>query len=248
MAVVPRARRWHRHDYDGVMTAPPPAAVLWDMDGTLVDTEPYWIAAETPLVHRFGGRWSREHALAVVGLGLHDAARILQDAGVAMAADDIVQTLTSDVMAQLRRTGVPFRPGARTMLVRLREQGVPTALVTMSLRRMAEAIVDLLGFDAFDVIIAGDEVDRPKPHPDPYLHACVRLGVNPCDTVAIEDSPNGVQAALAAGATTVGVPLLVPLHATGAHALWTSLEGRSPADLAAVHARRVTETAVRAAP
>jgi HAD superfamily hydrolase (TIGR01509 family) len=230
------------------MTAPPPAAVLWDMDGTLVDTEPYWIAAETPLVHRFGGQWSRERSLALVGLGLHDAARILQDAGVAMTADDIVQTLTSDVMAQLRRTGVPFRPGARAMLRGLRDQGVRTALVTMSLRRMADAIVALLGFDAFDVVIAGDEVDRPKPHPDPYLRACRRLGVDPRETVAIEDSPNGVRAALAAGATTLGVPLLVPLHSTGAHALWASLEGHSPADLAAIHARRVSATALRAAP
>lgn len=229
------------------MTAPLPAAVLWDMDGTLVDTEPYWIAAETPLVHRFGGRWSREDALSVVGLGLHDAARVLQEAGVAMAADDIVQTLTSDVLAQLARTGVPFRPGARGMLRALRERGVPTALVTMSLRRMADAIVELLGFDAFDVVIAGDEVDRPKPDPDPYLRACSRLGVDPRDTVAIEDSPNGVRAALSAGATTIGVPLLVPLHETGAHELWVSLEGRSPADLAAVHARRGAAEALRAA-
>ncbi|MGP3534885.1 HAD family hydrolase [Microbacterium sp. RD1] len=218
------------------MTSPLPAAVLWDMDGTLVDTEPYWMAAETPLVERFGGTWSHEQALQLVGLGLEDSARIFQAAGVRMGVGDIIDTLTDDVMRSLAVTGVPFRPGARELLADLRAQGIPTALVTMSIRRMADSVVDLIEFDAFDVVIAGDDAPRPKPFPDAYLQACEALGVDPRDTVAIEDSPNGLRAAVASGAVSLGVPLMLPLEGAGAHELWPTLEGRTTNDLRALHA------------
>ncbi|MFT4307097.1 MAG: HAD family phosphatase [Microbacterium sp.] len=221
-----------------------PAAVLWDMDGTLVDTEPYWMAAETPLVESFGGTWSHEQALAVVGLGLDDAARILQEAGVRMPVREIVDHLTARVLTALRERGVPFRPGACELLADLKAAGVPTALVTMSMRRMAETVAGLIGFPAFDLVVAGDDVTRPKPYPDPYLQACAALGVDPAETVAIEDSPGGVRAAVAAGSVTLGVPLMVSLTGAGAHALWPTLEGRTAADLAALFvAHRLRETA-----
>jgi HAD superfamily hydrolase (TIGR01509 family) len=206
------------------------------MDGTLVDTEPYWMAAETPLVESFGGTWSPEQALQLVGLGLEDSARILQSAGVRMGTAEIVDHLTDTVLARLGTTGVPFRPGARELLSDLRAHGVKTALVTMSMRRMAETVVSLIDFPAFDVVVAGDDVERPKPHPDAYLRACELLGVAASDTVAIEDSPNGLRAALASGAVSLGVPLMVPLEGVGAHALWSSLAGRSTADVRALHA------------
>ncbi|GAA1950198.1 HAD family hydrolase [Microbacterium deminutum] len=217
------------------MTPPSLAAVLWDMDGTLVDTEPYWMAAETPLVESFGGTWSHEQALALVGLGLEDSARIFQEAGVRMGVRDIIDRLTDDVMRQLSQTGVPFRPGARELLAGLRESGIKTALVTMSMRRMADTVVDLIDFEAFDVVIAGDDATRPKPFPDPYLQACDALGVTPAETVAIEDSPNGLRSAVASGAAVIGVPLMVSIAGAGAHAVWPTLEGRTAADVAAVH-------------
>jgi beta-phosphoglucomutase-like phosphatase (HAD superfamily) len=105
------------------------------MDGTLVDTEPLWMAAETQLVHRFGGAWTHEDAMRLVGSGLLDSARILQDAGVRMAAEDIVDHLTAEVMDAVIRDGVTARPGARELLAELKERGVKTALVTMSQRR-----------------------------------------------------------------------------------------------------------------
>ena len=157
------------------MSAPSLSAVLWDMDGTLVDTEPYWMAAETPLVERFGGTWSHEQALALVGLGLEDSARIFQNAGVRMSVDAIIDHLTDDVMRQLGETGVPFRPGARELLASLRAAGIKTGLVTMSMRRMARTVVDLIDFEAFDVVVAGDDATRPKPFPDAYLQACGQL-------------------------------------------------------------------------
>ena len=219
-----------------VTSAPLPAAVLWDMDGTLVDTEPLWMAAETPLVESHGGTWTHEDALRLVGLGLHDAARVLQDAGVKMSADAIVTHLTDEVMASLAREGVPFRPGARELLADLRARGVKTALVTMSLRHMALSIAELIGPDAFDIVIAGDDATRPKPYPDPYLQACAGLGVDPTDCVAIEDSPNGLRAAVASGTTSLGVPMQVSLVGTGAHAVWPTLAGRTADDLAELHA------------
>lgn len=218
------------------MTSPPLAAVLWDMDGTLVDTEPYWMAAEGPLVERFGGTWSHEQALGLVGLGLEDAARIFQDAGVKMAVPDIVDHLTDSVMARLAQDGVPFRPGARELLASLRAAGIKTGLVTMSLRRMATTVVDLIDFEAFDVVIAGDDSTRPKPFPDPYLQACEALGVTPDEVVAIEDSPNGVRSAVASGAAVIGVPLMVSITGAGAHTVWPTLEGRTVDDLVDVHA------------
>ncbi|MGZ0710931.1 HAD family hydrolase (plasmid) [Coraliomargarita sp. W4R53] len=205
------------------------------MDGTLVDTEPYWMAAETPLVERFGGTWTHEQALSLVGLGLDDAARIFQSAGVRMGVDEITAHLTDEVMRQLATKGVPFRPGAKELLASLKAAGIKTALVTMSLRRMADTVVDLIDFDAFDVVVAGDEVTRPKPFPDPYLQACAALGVDPVDAVAIEDSPNGLRSAVASGATSIAVPLMVSVEGIGADAIWATLEGRTAKDLAMLH-------------
>ncbi|GAB3154420.1 HAD family phosphatase [Microbacterium neimengense] len=209
-----------------------PEAVLWDMDGTLVDTEPYWMAAEGPLVAAYGGVWTHEQALGLVGLGLDDAARLLQGAGVRLAEQQIIDTLTTRVMQSLREDGVPFRPGARQLLASLRAAGVRTALVTMSLRRMADAVVELIDFDAFDLVIAGDEATRPKPFPDPYLQACASLGVDPARTVAIEDSPNGLRSAIAAGTVALGVPHMVSLEGVGAAALWPSLADTDADDIA----------------
>ncbi len=224
------------------MTPSLPAAVLWDMDGTLVDTEPYWIAAEAPLVESFGGTWTHEQSLQLVGLGLEDAARVLQSAGVRMAVHEIIDLLTDAVLVQLRQDGIPFRPGARELLHDLRQAEIPTALVTMSMNRMATEIVQLIDFTAFDLIVAGDDVTRPKPFPDPYLQACEALGVSPADAVAIEDSPNGLRSALAAGIPSIGVPNVVSLEGVGAHALWPTLDGRTAADLVSFHSDHRRET------
>ncbi|WP_308013001.1 HAD family hydrolase [Microbacterium tenebrionis] len=221
-----------------------PQAVLWDMDGTLVDTEPYWMASETALVESFGGTWSHEQALQLVGSGLNESAEILRAAGVDMAGDAIVDHLTDAVRRLLETRGVPFRPGARELLRDLQDAGIPSALVTMSLGRMARSVVDLIGFPAFDVVVPGDEVDRPKPHPEPYLKAARLLDIDIAEALVIEDSPTGLRAGLASGAVTLGVPHIVPLDGLGAHALWPTLEGRTASDLIDLHST-VTSAGVR---
>ena len=174
------------------MTQTLPAAVLWDMDGTLVDTEPYWMQAQDELVAAWGGEWTHEDALTLVGSGLWHAARVFQSRGVHLTEDEIVEHLTDRVLELIDANGLPWRPGARELLSELREAGVKTALVTMSVRRMAEHVAAQLGFDGFDTVVSGDDVTHAKPHPEPYLTAVERLGVDAAACVAIEDSAPGI--------------------------------------------------------
>ncbi|MDQ0742982.1 HAD superfamily hydrolase (TIGR01509 family) [Clavibacter sp. B3I6] len=214
-----------------------PAAVLWDMDGTIVDTEPYWMVAEQELVGSFGGTWTHEDGLRLIGNGLPDSARILQAAGVDLPVDEIIGRLSDRVMEQIL-VEVPWRPGARELLRGIRDAGVPTALVTMSIGRMARQVAEAVPFDAFDRVVAGDDVTHSKPHPEAYLTAARLLGVDVRDCVAIEDSAPGVASAAASGATVIAVPHHVPLPADDAYVLWDTLAGRSLADVEAAHADR----------
>jgi hypothetical protein len=181
-------------------------AVLWDMDGTIVDTEPYWFEAEYAIVAEHGDFWSDDHARAVVGFDLLDSGRyMIEHGGVRLTPHEIVELMLDSVVKNLKRE-VPWRPGARELLADVRNANIPTALVTMSWRRFASEVVDALPAGAFDVSVVGDDVERGKPHPDPYLLAAERLGVDITRCVAIEDSPTGVASALAAGATVLAVP------------------------------------------
>ncbi|QEO15982.1 HAD family phosphatase [Agromyces intestinalis] len=206
------------------------------MDGTLVDTEPYWIAAETEMVEEFGGTWTHDDAMRLVGSGLWESAEVFQRYGVDLDADTIVARLTERVREQLSEHGVPWRPGAKELLEALREASVPTALVTMSVRSMAQDIVDAIPFHAFDLLVTGDEVAEAKPHPEPYLTAAQQLGVPIGECVAIEDSPAGLTSAATAGAVAIGVPNILALDDVPHHLLWSTLDGRTADDIAAAYA------------
>lgn len=223
------------------MTANRPAAVLWDMDGTIVDTEPLWMRAETELVESFDGTWSQEQGLQLVGRGLFSSASILIAAGVRMEPIEVVHHLTGRVQELLREGEPPWRPGARELLTGLAEAGVPAALVTMSFRVMAEQIAGELGFEAFAAVVTGDDPVRHKPDPEPYTHAAQLLGVPIGSCVAIEDSVSGIASAVASGAAAIAVPFHVPLPPSPAYATWDTLAGRGIPDLAEVldaHRRR----------
>jgi HAD superfamily hydrolase (TIGR01509 family) len=201
------------------------------MDGTLVDTEPYWMRAQDELVLAWGGEWAHEDSLGLVGAGLWNAAKVFQSRGVHLTEDEIVEHLTDRVLEQIESHGLPWRPGARELLTELREAGVKTGLVTMSVRRMAEHVAAQLGFHGFDTIVSGDDVAHAKPHPEPYLVAAERLGVDPASCVAIEDSAPGTASAVAAGAVVIAVPFVLPLPESDDYTLWESLDGRTLAHL-----------------
>jgi HAD superfamily hydrolase (TIGR01509 family) len=188
-----------------------PAAVLWDMDGTLVDTEPYWIDAEYELAERHGGKWSHEHALNLVGNDLIESGRYIREhMGIDVEPAQIVEELLDGVVARVERQ-VPWRPGAVELLAALRAQDVPCALVTMSYRRFVAPILAQLPEDTFLEVVTGDAVTIGKPHPEPYLKAASLLGVPPEACVAIEDSNTGTRSAVAAGCTVLVVPNHVPV-------------------------------------
>ena len=199
-----------------------PAAVLWDMDGTLVDTEPYWIDAEHELVAAHGGTWSHEQAMQLVGQSLLHSASILQGAGVAMEDTEIVEWLLDRVVAATREV-TPWQPGALELLTEVAEAGIPCALVTMSYDRFAQVVVEQTG-GALSVVVTGDQVTHGKPHPEAYLTAAERLGVEIEDCVAVEDSPTGIASAMASGAKVLGVEAHVPIPVLDGLSRTTSLK------------------------
>lgn len=214
-----------------------PGAVLWDLDGTLIDTEPYWIAAETELVSRFGGTWTEEDGHRLVGKALLDSAReILDRTPVDLTPLDVVHELQGGVIARLE-TAIPWRPGARELLGALRASGVPCALVTMSWRPLVDAVLRRLPPGAFAAVITGDAVERGKPDPEPYRAAAAALGVDLAECVAIEDSVPGVTSALAAGAATLVVPHAVPVAPRPGLARADTLVGLAPPDLGSLIGR-----------
>lgn len=189
-----------------------PAAVLWDMDGTLVDTEPYWIATEYALAEEYGGTWSEQDALQLVGNDLLASGRYIRDRmPLPLSAEEVVERLLDGVVAQVERA-VPWRPGARELLAALRADGVPCALVTMSYERFVTPILAALPPGSFQVVVTGDQVTRGKPDPEAYLSAARLLGVEPSACVAIEDSETGCRSAEAAGCTVLAVPHHVPVE------------------------------------
>ena len=208
----------------------PVSAGLFDMDGTLIDSEPYWLAAEMALVESFGGQWSHEQGLTLVGSGLWDSATALQNAGVELHQSEIIERLSADVRRQLE-TNIPWRPGAREMIAQMLEVGLPTALVTMSFRTnaltIAKAMADELGREAFSVVVAGDDVAEPKPNPEAYLTAAARLGIDIRHAVAFEDSVFGAASAFSSGALTIGVPLHIEIPSSYVHTLWESMEHKT---------------------
>lgn len=211
-----------------------PTALLFDMDGTIVDSEPYWIATEHELVESYGGTWSAADAHSIVGFDLLDAARELRGrGGVPMEPPQIVEHLLDGVIAKCQAR-LPWRPGARELLIEARDAGVPCVLVTMSWRRLADAVLSEAPKGVFVGSITGDEVESGKPAPDPYLAAAKLIGVEPGQCVAIEDSPTGVASALAAGCRTIAVPHVVDVEPRPELTIWPDLEGKTLADLAAV--------------
>ena len=201
------------------------------MDGTLVDTEPYWMAAEHELVEEFGGAWTHELAMQLVGNPLLVSARfILDNSPVDLTEHQVVHRLQARVIEQIGQE-VPWRPGARELLLACREAEVPCALVTMSWTDLASAVLDAVPADSFALVVTGDRVTHGKPHPEPYERALSELGVAASRCVALEDSPTGVRSAVAAGVPTLAIPHTVPVPPIQGAVQVPTLERLTPFDL-----------------
>jgi HAD superfamily hydrolase (TIGR01509 family) len=225
-------------------------AVLFDMDGTLVDTEGTWGEALSALAGKLGGEVSASARAATVGTSMGTALGILYaDLGVDRTERQMLDdTLwVQDTVAGLLAGELDWRPGARDLLTAVRSAGIPAALVTTTPRRLAAGMLarmdDDLGLLAFDVTVCGDEVPANKPDPAPYVQAADALGVDPADCVAVEDSRPGVASALAAGAAVLAVPSLQTLPAAPGLVLRGSLTGVGLDELAAVLDTRDAELA-----
>ena len=217
------------------------AAVLWDMDGLLVDSEPLWTVAEEALAEELGGTWSDQLKAAIAGTRLDVAVpAILEHYG--KPADPATVTWAShwllDRMVALYGENPPLLDGVTELLRAVHEARIPQALVSSSYRVLVDAVL-AHGYGPFALSIAGDEVTHGKPHPEPYLTAAARLGVPPERCVVLEDSAAGVLSGEAAGCAVVAVPsvpgvTVLPAPRTVAR---TTLRGLTVVDLSVLVSR-----------
>jgi HAD superfamily hydrolase (TIGR01509 family) len=203
-------------------------AVLWDMDGTLVDSEKLWDVSLADLAVHLGGRLSAPTRAAMVGSSLdRTVALMFDEVGLRpdpRAVREAGRWLTART-EELFRAGLPWQPGAPEALRMIRDSGLRTALVTSTHRALAEVALDSIGREFFDVTVCGDEVPATKPAPDPYLIAAELLDVSPSAALAVEDSPAGAASAEAAGCAVLVVPSEVPVPSGPARVERADLRG-----------------------
>ncbi|WP_441249760.1 HAD family hydrolase [Kitasatospora sp. McL0602] len=206
-----------------------PSAVLFDMDGTLVDTEHLWWEATAELAAELHLTLGEEDVPEVLGRAVeHTAAHLHRISRTERAEAELVEQLNDAFTAKVAGEIVP-RPGALALLAELRDAAVPTALVSASPRRVVDLVLGSLGREWFAVTLAAEDTELTKPDPAPYLAAASRLGFAPGACVAVEDTPTGVASAHAAGCAVLAVPSAVPIAAAERITLLESLE---QADLA----------------
>ncbi|MFC4587174.1 HAD family hydrolase [Sphaerisporangium corydalis] len=208
-------------------------AVLFDMDGLLVDTEKLWFRVESEVMRRLGAEWTNADQENLVGGSMPaTVAYMMARSGTAADPARLEAWLLEGVLTLLADGFEPM-PGAAELLAEVRASGVATGLVTSSTRPIAEAVLAGIGRASFDIVVTGDDVGRFKPDPEPYLLAARTLGVDPARCVVLEDSPNGVAAATAAGCAVVAVPSVLAIPPAPRRLVVESLK---QVDLAALRA------------
>lgn len=208
------------------MTAQRPAAVFFDLDGTLIETDHLYADVGGELVRAVGGTWTDANREASIGTSLADFAAQLQAAGLDRDADELIGIVVDHVTTHMR-TALPWRSGAQELLASVAASGVAFGLVTMAYRDSAQIVLDSPGVPLFNAIVTGDDVTVGKPDPEPYLTAASQLGVDPRSCVAIEDSILGLTSAGRAGMTRIAVPTEVDVERSLYDARWDTLVGKT---------------------
>ncbi|GGV47690.1 hydrolase [Streptomyces longisporoflavus] len=199
-------------------------AVLLDMDGTLVDTEGFWWDAEVAVFAALGHRLDEAWRDVVVGGPMtRSAAFLIESTGADITVPELTVLLNDGFEERIGRA-LPLMPGAARLLAELAAHEVPMALVSASHRRIIDRVLDSIGSHHFALTIAGDEVTRTKPHPDPYLLAAAGVGAEPARCAVIEDTATGVAAAEAAGCRVVAVPSVAPIAPAAGRTIVPTLE------------------------
>lgn len=215
-------------------------AVLFDMDGTLTDSERLWTIALNEVAASYGGRLTQPAREAMVGQDMWASIDLFHaDLALAVDPNETAHRLNEATRLQFA-AGLPWRPGARELLIAVRAAGLRTALVTATHRELVEIALETLGRENFDVTVAGDEVVNNKPDPEPYVRALELLEIAPAAALAIEDSPTGSAAALAAGLPVLVVPSEIPVVPAGGMVQLDTLTGVGVQHLAALRAELLT--------
>lgn len=215
-----------------------PDAVLFDLDGVLLDSEQRWNEAKEAVTREAGGRWRDEAAEAMMGMSAPEWSAYMRDE---LTVPLEAEAIDDAVVARMRAgyaDGLPLLPGALDAVAALAAHW-PLGLASSSNRELIEAFLDLAGLRGrFRVVISSEEVERGKPSPDVYLEACSRLGAEPSRSVAVEDSANGLRSAAAAGLAVIAVPN--PHYPPGADALaLAAATVATPGELTAALVERV---------
>lgn len=207
-----------------------PEAVFFDMDGLLVDTEPYWLVTERELMAEFDVVWRHEDQMYCLGGPMKKVGDYMSSLANSKESPEwFINQLISRISVKFKN--ISLMPGIRTLLNEVEEQHLPCALVSASPRVLVDAVITSFDKSPFHVTISADDVERGKPHPDPYLKAADLLAVDITKSLIIEDSPTGVTAARASGARVIAVPHLAPVPPAPRSAIIKTLEGRSLREL-----------------
>ncbi|KAB8291946.1 HAD family hydrolase [Bifidobacterium avesanii] len=221
-------------------------AVFWDLDGTLIDSEPLWHQAEISIATNNGGTWNEELGWKMSGTPVPKVARMLVEAGTQLSEEEIGRQMI-EYVKEREFAGLPWIPGALELVRALADAGVPNVLVTASPRMMAENVLRQAGEGTFAAYVCGDDNTAKKPSPEPYQAAARKIGIDPADAdamahcVALEDSGVGLQAGAASGATTIALTGYTRTDATGGPQFDAihDYDGVTPATLEAFVERRL---------